>query len=113
MQTVSWVVHSSGQMKQVRTDKVSLMYRGAWHCRSPSKSVGPERESRGADMQLDPIHMAGRMIGLVSGLGGRNPKGEPTVSRLSNWKLKTPEKDRGGADEGWVTEMSLDGGGGR
>lgn len=84
-------------MKPVRTDRVAVIYGGGWHyCRSPSKSVGPERECRGADMQLDPTHMAGRIIGLASRLDGRNPKRELTVLRLSNWKLKTPEKDRGG-----------------
>lgn len=45
------------------------------------QSVGPGGESRGGEMQLDSVHMAGRTLKLADGLDGRNPNREGTWSK--------------------------------
>lgn len=52
-------------------------------CGSPPEYVGPGRESRGGEMQLDSVHVdsvhvAGRTPKLAIGLDGRDPKRELT-----------------------------------
>lgn len=48
------------------------------YCRSPPEYVGPGRECRGGEMQLDSVHVAGRTLTLANVLDGRNPKKELT-----------------------------------
>lgn len=47
-------------------------------CRSPPEYVGPGREYRGREMQLDLVHVAGRTLKLADMLDGRNPRKELT-----------------------------------
>lgn len=113
MQTVSCIVHSSGQ-----TSKNGQGGSDVWRCLALLQvpiTVGRSWKGvqRCRNAARSHTHMAGRIIGLASRVDGRNPKRELTGSRLSNWKLKTPEKDRGGGRWVAVAEMSLDRGGER